>query len=75
MSSSVLSRHMERNAWTRVELDGYVDAAVNRAVLGLSDARPEHRWRIDGAPYKFRFDEADIGRLTIDNPRRMLTGE
>lgn len=34
-----------------------VDAAINRAILGLVDARPGHRWRVDGVPRDFMFND------------------
>jgi general secretion pathway protein K len=60
MSSGVLSRHMERNAWNRVRAEALIQAAINRAVLGLMDARTDQRWRIDGTEQTFTFQGADV---------------
>jgi general secretion pathway protein K len=60
MSSTVLSRHMERNAWERTRAEVLTQAAVNRAVLGIGDARADARWRIDGTPQALALDGAQI---------------
>lgn len=45
----------ERRALDRAKADAAFDAGVLRAVLGLSDPRPDARWRVDGVPHDFAF--------------------
>jgi len=42
------------------------DAATVRAVLGLLDARPDHRWRVDGVPQAWAFDGREM-RVAIQD--------
>jgi len=42
------------------------DAATVRAVLGLLDARPDHRWRIDGVPQTWAFDGQEM-RVAVED--------
>jgi general secretion pathway protein K len=53
---TVTSYVSERHAMDDARAEADLDAAVARAVLGISDLRPDQRWRIDGAPRIFLFD-------------------
>lgn len=55
LTSSVLSYRMERNDWARVKADALAEAAINRAILALTDARPEMRSRVDGVAQDIAF--------------------
>ena len=46
----------EQHAIVDSRADTALDAAVVRAVLGISDRRAEARWRVDGAHRRFVFD-------------------
>jgi general secretion pathway protein K len=60
MTSGVLSRHMERNSWNKVQAEALVQAGINLAILGLMDSRDDVRWRIDGVPRQLGFAGATI---------------
>src|SRR5262249_44943883 len=55
--------------------EAIAEAAVSRAALGLLDPRPEARWRPDGVPYEFGFDNArirvqiqdELGRIDLNH--------
>lgn len=68
MSSSVLSYRMERNDWQRLQMQTLAEFAINRAILGLDDGRPEKRWRIDGVPQDFVIEGAHV-RVAIQDER------
>ena len=78
----------ERHAMTDAEADADLDAAVARAVLGISDLRPEQRWRVDGAVRTFVFEgrsvriavQDETGRIDLNAAsgaliRQLLMGE
>lgn len=54
------SAQMEQRFEERAKADAVLDAAVARAVIGISDQRVEKRWRVDGAPIDFRFQNNQI---------------
>jgi general secretion pathway protein K len=60
LTDAVVSRHLERNAWWRTRAEALAQAGVNRAVVGLMDARADVRWRIDAVPQTLSFGGADI---------------
>lgn len=60
MSSSVLSYRMERNDWRHLQAQTLAQFAINRAILGLTDARDDKRWRIDGVPEDFTVGDARV---------------
>ncbi|HUD52836.1 MAG TPA: type II secretion system protein GspK, partial [Parvibaculum sp.] len=66
LAASVLSSHLERNEWDAASRRMTEDAALNRAVLGLLDPRPEKRWRVDGASQIFEFQGTKI-RISIED--------
>jgi len=45
---TVTSYQSERHAMVDARAEAGLDAAIVRAVLGISDLRPEQRWRVDG---------------------------
>lgn len=55
--------------------DAVGEAAIDRAVLGLLDLRPEKRWRVDGIPQEFDFDgrrirvriQDELGRIDLNH--------
>ncbi len=53
---TVTSYESERHAMVDARAEAGLDAAIVRAVLGVSDLRPELRWRVDGTPRAIVFD-------------------
>jgi general secretion pathway protein K len=54
------SAQLNRRAWDQVRADAALDATITRAVLGISDKREDQRWRVDGAPQAFAFDDMPV---------------
>jgi general secretion pathway protein K len=57
---TVSSARFERSALDHVRLEGDIDAGVARAIVGIGDARPEQRWRVDGVPQRFDYHNDTI---------------
>lgn len=53
---TVTSYQSEQHAMSDARAEAALDAAVVRAVLGISDLRPERRWRVDAAATTFLYD-------------------
>jgi len=53
---TVTSYQSERHAMVDARAEADLDAAIVRAVLGISDLRPEQRWRIDGTARAIVYD-------------------
>jgi general secretion pathway protein K len=60
-----------------------VEASVARAVLALTDPRPERRWRVDGVPQNFTWEhirvrvaiQDELGRIDLNQADQgLLTG-
>lgn len=60
MTASVLSYRMERNDWSRVRAEALAESAINRAILGIADARPEMRVRVDGVAQDLAFGNLHV---------------
>ncbi len=60
LSTSVLSYRMVRNDWSRVKAETLAEAAINRTILALTDARAEKRCRIDGVPQDLAFGSTHV---------------
>jgi general secretion pathway protein K len=64
----------ERHAMTDARADADLDAAVVRAVLGISDTRSEQRWRTDGTKRVIVYDglrirvsaQDELGRIDLN---------
>ena len=64
----------EHRALTQATDDAALGAAILRAVLGITDARVEQRWRIDGTAERFVFGERtltiavqdELGRIDLN---------
>src|SRR5690242_5049277 len=71
---TVTSYKGEAHAADRARISAALDGAVARAILGISDARIESRWRVDGQPegfvfagYKIRVSVQDeLGRFDLN---------
>ena len=61
----------ERHAIDRAAADAALDAAVMRAILGLSDARPAQRWRVDGVAQVYDFGGFRMGVAVQDELGRI----
>jgi len=69
------SQRLARNGLDVARIEAVAEAAVNRAVLGLVEPRPEARWRADALPYAFDFDGArvtvriqdELGRIDLNH--------
>jgi general secretion pathway protein K len=64
--SGNVSYQLARNVTEAAQLDATVEAAVNRAVLGLLDSRYDRRWRVDGVAQEFSFGAAKV-RVAIQD--------
>ncbi|WP_439542608.1 general secretion pathway protein GspK [Hyphomicrobium sp.] len=60
------SYSLARNAAQRAGLEATYEAAVARAIVGLIERRPDHRWRVDGIEQTFRFNDTDI-RIAVQD--------
>jgi general secretion pathway protein K len=68
------SYRSERHALVDARADADLDAAVVRAVLGISDTRPEQRLRVDGTPRVIDYDglritvaaQDELGRIDLN---------
>jgi general secretion pathway protein K len=60
------STYAERDAHKRAELEMVVQAGINRAILGLTDIRADKRWRVDGVPTSFSFNEIPVTLIVQD---------
>jgi general secretion pathway protein K len=73
--SGRVSSALVRNVTEAAQLDATVEAAVNRAVLGLIDPRYDRRWRVDGAAQEFSFAgtsarvaiQDELGRIDLNH--------
>ena len=71
---TVTAYSSERHAMTDARANADLDAAVVRAVLGISDLRPEQRWRTDGTPRAIAYDglrirvsvQDELGRIDLN---------
>ena len=61
----------ETHAIVDARADAALDAAVVRAVLGISDKRTEARWRVDGAHRRFTFDDIALDVAVQDEAGRI----
>lgn len=68
---TVTSYVAERHAMTDALAEADLDAAVVRAVLGISDLRPQQRWRVDGAARTFVFDGRQVRIAVQDETGRI----
>ncbi len=64
--SGDVSYQLVRNVTETAQLEATVEAAINRAVLGLIDPRYDQRWRVDGVAQEFSFAGARI-RVAIQD--------
>jgi general secretion pathway protein K len=55
-----MSYSLARNGLEAVGVQATIEAAVNRAVIGLLDPRWDRRWRTDGVAQNFEFDGMPI---------------
>jgi general secretion pathway protein K len=55
-----VSYGMVRNSLEAAQVNAVVEAATNRAVVALLDARPDRRWKTDSTPYDFAFEGTRI---------------
>ncbi|MBV9992292.1 MAG: general secretion pathway protein GspK [Alphaproteobacteria bacterium] len=71
---TVTSYRSETHAMIDARAEADLDAAVVAAVLGVSDLRPERRWRADGTATDFSFDgfamqvsaQDELGRIDLN---------
>jgi general secretion pathway protein K len=55
-----ITYRMERKALEHDRIDGALDAGVVRAVLGIEAPDLSDRWRVDGVPQQFVFDDLNL---------------
>jgi general secretion pathway protein K len=78
--SSNVSYGLVRNDFSIAGVNSVAEAAVNRAVAGLLDPRPERRWRTDGGTQNFEFDgtrisisiQDELGRIDLNQAEAPL---
>ncbi|MBV8978732.1 MAG: general secretion pathway protein GspK [Alphaproteobacteria bacterium] len=70
-SLTATSYDAERRALDAAQAQSVLDAAVTRAVLGISDRRPRARWRVDGTARMFVFRDAAVRILVQDELGRV----
>lgn len=71
---TVTAYNSERHAMIDARAGADLDAAVVRAVLGISDLRPGQRWRSDGTPRVIAYDglrirvsvQDELGRIDLN---------
>lgn len=71
---TVTSYRSETHAMVDARAEADLNAAVAAAVLGISDLRPERRWRVDGTATPFAFDgvtmrvsvQDELGRIDLN---------
>jgi general secretion pathway protein K len=68
---TVSSWRLEARAEHAAFAEAALDAAVNRAVTGISDPQMERRWRVDGVPRDFAFAGAAI-RVTVQDDQGFI---
>jgi general secretion pathway protein K len=66
LSDGNFSYRLAHNALDAAQGEAIAEAAINRAVLGLSDTRPERRWRVDGVAQRFNFDGTELSVAVHD---------
>lgn len=62
VSQALSSARAEAHVWEGTRADALAEAAIVRAALALSDARPSARWPVDGRDIDFTFDDV---RMTV----------
>jgi general secretion pathway protein K len=80
LATGATSYRLARNALHAAQSEALAEAAVVRAVLGLLDARPERRWRVDGTPHEVMFGgvkmhiavQDELGRIDLNHADRSL---
>jgi general secretion pathway protein K len=55
LSAGNVSYALSHTALETAQRRAAAEAAVVRAVLGLTDPRPDRRWRVDAVPQEFSF--------------------
>jgi general secretion pathway protein K len=68
---TVTSYRSEGHAMVDARADADLDAAIVRAVLGVSDLRPERRWRVDGTAQAMIHDGLRIDVSVQDETGRI----
>jgi general secretion pathway protein K len=74
------SYRAEAHAITTAKADAALDAGVVRAVLGISDTRPQMRWRTDGTHRRFWLEgiqvdvsvQGELGRVDLNTSGNAL---
>jgi general secretion pathway protein K len=80
---TVTSYRIEQRALAEARAQAVLDAAVVRAVLGLSEKRPDKRWRVDGTQTSFFFDgtkvdvsvQDELGRIDLNAASGAMIGQ
>jgi general secretion pathway protein K len=77
LSASLSNGRIEANSWAAIRGRELAEASIMRAILGLTDERPDQRWRIDGVPQAFTFDgipvtvsvQDELGKIDLNTAR------
>jgi len=70
-----VSYRLARNSFDTANIEAMAEAIINRAVLGVSDGRPDRRWRTDGVAQNFEFGgipvkifvQDELGRIDLNH--------
>jgi general secretion pathway protein K len=70
-----ISYRLARNSFDTANISAMAEAIINRAVLGVSDGRPDRRWRTDGVAQNFEFGgiaakifvQDELGRIDLNH--------
>jgi general secretion pathway protein K len=65
-STAVSSYRVATNGVDSAQAQAAVEVAINLAVLGLLDRRPQQRWRVDGVPRQINIEDFKA-RVTIQD--------
>ena len=68
---TITSSRAERATEDAASIDADFDAGLARALVGVSDQRPETRWRVDGIAQHFAYDGAKMTITVQDEAGRI----
>jgi general secretion pathway protein K len=80
LSTGNVSYALSSTSLDSAQRQAAAEAGLARAVLGLLDARPERRWRVDGVPQAFVFGQTkmriaiqdELGRIDLNQADQAL---
>lgn len=67
---TLTSYRAERHAWDKARIDAILDAGIAQAVVGATASDIDERWRVDGTPSSFTFDNVSLNVTIQDESGR-----